>query len=154
MKENVWGHIFDSLAELKTASLVTTSAQATVDGTAAYFDTGGGYTEGKLVLDVTACSSATTLDLFEIRLQGGTPTTFTTFVTLAKLQLGNVSSGSFYRLGAAAAGKDGSANVTTGRFIIPWTNLFNGTVYRYLRVYHAMFTPATGINYTAFLTQA
>jgi len=31
--------------------------------------------------------------------------------------------------------------------------MMNGTVYRYLRLYHAMNTPATGINYTAFLTQ-
>ena len=50
-----------------------------------------GYTEGKLILDITACSTQTTLNSFEIRLQASHDATFTTFVTLFSIPLGTVA---------------------------------------------------------------
>ena len=60
------------------------------------------------------------------------------------------------RLGAAEVQTtDCNADNATGRYIVPFTNEFNGTNFRYLRLYTIVTgTIATGINYKAYASVA
>jgi len=145
---------FDALCEMHGIGVVAVSTAAT-----AGFDTGGGYTEGKLVIDVTAVSTLSSLDQFEILLQGSPTSTFTTWDTLTTLHLGWMYSAIADRMGGDPGTVVRSSTATYPgpttlpvRFVIPFCNDYAGTVYRWLRMYTCMGTPSTGINYYAFLT--
>lgn len=147
--------IYDDLLEMKSASaVVSSSAAATVDGTAKIHDTGGGFTEGFLVVDIDATTEVlAAADAQEVRicLQGSNSATFAAteedLINLAQISFGLGSSGSY---SAAAFTWD----ATAGRYLVPFTNLMADSIYRYLRVYHNFAgTWATGIAYTAFLSK-
>ena len=132
--------IWDAECEMKDSYALVTSAEASVDAVAKIFDTGGGYTEGKLKINVTACAAS---GQYLIGLQGSGSSTFATpFVELANIQF------------AALASSRGSRAVGTGYYELNWSNDFATTVYRYLRIYTTV-VPATGsggvntITYTA-----
>jgi hypothetical protein len=143
MTENRSG-IYDSLCLLNAptlATIVANTAGRTAGGTATYFDTGGGFTEGRLVVDLSFAASAAASDGCELLLQGSNVSTFGTIVTLCKIGVGNGT-----RVVHTSA-------VKTGRLIANWNNMFGSTVYRYLRIYaRGLGTWATGIKYGAFLT--
>lgn len=114
---------------------IATSTAGSVDGVAKVFDTGGGYTDGVLFVDVStktkhACSASNST--IEIVLQGSTTSTFTNTVKLASVvKFGNVS-------GTQNADTTGSSSATqdgTGLYRQLFHNDFAGTIYRYLRVY-------------------
>lgn len=145
--------IFDELLEMKTASaVVATSGAATVDGVVKIHDTGGGFTEGYLVVDIEASTevlSAVDEQCVRICLQGSNEAAFAAteedLINLAQMELGmngNYSAAAF------------TWDATAGRYLIPFTNMMADTIYRYLRVYHNFAgTWATGIAYTAFLSK-
>lgn len=140
---------WDALGELKDSYAVTSSALASVDGVAAQYDTGGGFTEGTLVVDVTAVGGgAASSNHYTIVLQGSNTTTFTGYVPLARIAVGNSPIASLLEyLGA---------NVTpaTGRYVVPFRNSFRGTVYRYLRLYtYCAGTSSKTITYSAFISK-
>ena len=126
--------IWDSECEMKDTYAVTASAEASVDAVAKIFDTGGGYTEGKLKINVTACAA---VGEYFISLQGAASSTFATpFVELANIQF------------AALASSRGSRAVAAGYYELNWSNDFAATVYRYLRIY----TTVTGTSSTNTIT--
>lgn len=135
------------------SAVITTSAAATVDGVAKVFDTGGGYTEGKFVVDaatITASGVAASCQQININLEGSTTSTFTNWVRLAKLALGPKATVH------GRSGNDASAaSLGAGRYILPFTNDFAGTVYRWLRVYTTFNgTVATiGAKFKAYLSK-
>jgi len=155
------GKIFDALLEMHGVGVVAVNTAASA------VDLGGGaprrdseiYTEGKLIIDVTAVSTLASTDQFEIMLQGSHDSTFTTWDTLTSVHLGWA-----YCSIADRMGGDPGANIRSSlstwpgptslpvRLTLPFCNDFAGTVYRWLRVYSAMGTPSTGINYYAFLS--
>ena len=160
------GKIFDTLLEMHGIGVMAAgagTAATPVDLGLGAPKRGGipepvGYTEGKLILDITACSTQTTLNSFEIRLQASHDATFTTFVTLFSIPLGTVAthhSGSVFisqPLSNLAAGFPAPAQVPV-RIAQPFCNDLGGVVYRWLRLYTAIgATVTTGINYYAYLS--
>jgi hypothetical protein len=136
--------IWDSLCEMKDAGAITSSEAAEVDSTAKIFDTGGGYTEGVLDLNVTVSTASSKTNLFTVSLQGSADSAFATpIVELANLEIGD----------AAALRSTRLAGV--GLYKLKWSNMFNGTVYRYMRVYTTVAgsTVGAGVNYTAILSK-
>lgn len=130
---------FDSELELKEAGLVASSAaESTI------LDLGDGLVDGFLVLDLTAVEVDSGDELYEIYLEGS---------NVAAMTSGSVALARFKAGDAAVAGlAPDDADVSTGRYMIPFRNEVNGTIYRYVRVGTIVAgTIATGINYSAFL---
>jgi hypothetical protein len=131
--------IIDMLGKLADtgSAAIAASAAGTIDGVAKVFDTGGGYTEGKFVIDISAhtgYAAAASCQTIEICLEGSTTTTFTTYAKLASLTIGQKAAAFAH----SRLGNDSTiASIGTGRFIKPFTNDFGGTVLRYLRCYAA-----------------
>jgi hypothetical protein len=174
------GKMFDALLEVHGIGLMAGAGSAVpgAGGTASTPvdlgvgapKTGGppepvGYTEGKLIIDLTAISisNANFGDKFEIWLQGSHDATFTTYHTLFAVKLGASSTFSTMWpnpfVTAASPAWAASAATWPGpvilplRFSFPFSNDFGGIYYRWLRVFTAlMATCATGINYYAFLS--
>ena len=128
-------------------NLLTSSAAATIDGTAETFDTGGGYTEAKWVLDIASvvgAAAAASVSGIEIALEASTTSTFTDWVKLARLKLGPEAT-----THTRESSDNSAASGAVGRYIYPVHNLFNSTIYRHLRVYTA-FGPTVGNQTVGF----
>jgi len=141
--------IFDDLLDLwstgATISPGTNALGRDSAGVALSYDTGGGYTEGMLVIDVATCAVAVAASgkKFDLVLEGSEVSTFATIIPLALVELGD-----------AYAIKASGAQVTVGRYIVPFCNDFAGTIYRYLRMYCTTAgTSVTGIEFLAFLSK-
>jgi len=153
------GKIFDALLEMHGVGLMAAGS-----GTASTaIDLGGGalqrdtqvFAEAKLIIDISACSSAATTEHYEIWLQGSHDSTFTTFHTLLAIKLGAIATGIDEFLNCRVSSEatwPGPAALPI-RMTYPICNDFAGTVYRWLRIYTAICaTITTGINYYAFLS--
>lgn len=149
--------IDEELLIADTGSAITSAAgAATVDGVAKVIDTGGGYTEGKLVIDVatlTMAGIAASHAVIGICLEGSSTSTFTTYVRLASLRL----SGTTGLADDRVSGDAGTyATPSIGRYIIPFINDFHGTVFRWLRIYHVYdgtVAATRGVKYKAWLSK-
>lgn len=131
---------FDSLLELKDAGLVAVSAAAQVDSVDKILDLGQSYWEGNVVIDVTALEVASGDEVYSIEWQLSSSSTFASGVVVS----------SVLRIGDSSVAF-GSADNTTGRYVQCVHNEFNGTLYRYARLYTRIAgNIATGINYSAF----
>jgi hypothetical protein len=159
------GKMFDALLEMHGTGVVAAAAAATaVDLGLGAPMTGGppyqvGYTEGKLILDITAVSTLASEDQFEIQLQCSHDATFTTWHTLFATHLGWQYCSVADRMGNDPSAVRRSSMATWPgpvalpvRMTLPFCNDFAGVTYRWLRVVSMMTTPTTGINYYAFLT--
>ena len=139
------GRIVDDLLILKAKGTVATSMVGEDPiGTDTYYDTGGGRTKGDVVVNVYA-TPATILNLgFTMRLQGGKNSSFSTINDLQILELGDSSAIS------------GGSDLGVGRYVMPFSNDLDGTVYRYLRHYMTKSglnaTNASSIQYEVYLT--
>ena len=132
-------YVYDSAWSLQDAGLVAASAagSSVVDG-------GLGALKGEIVIDVSALEIASNDELYDIVIQGSTVAAFAT--DTAVVELGAISMGA-----AETKRTDANGDDAIGRFILPFTNERNGTIYRYLRLYIVVAgTIATGINFTAF----
>lgn len=159
------GKLLDAILEMHGIGVVAAAAAATpVDLGLGAPMTGGpprpvGYTEGKLIIDLTAVSTLASVDQFEVMLQGSHDATFTTFDTLFAIHFGWMYSSMADRMGGQLGALARSSRATVQgpvglplRFCLPFCNDFGGVVYRWLRVFTQTCTPSTGINYYAFLT--
>jgi hypothetical protein len=128
---------YDNALLLKAAGLVASSAaESTI------LDLGDSMTEGYLIIDVSAVETASTDEIYDVYLEGSNVAAMSSgSVCLARIQMGN-----------ATAPAD--ADTSTGRFVVPFRNEQNGTLYRYVRVGTVVAgTIATGINYRAFIAK-
>lgn len=128
---------YDAALSLKAAGLVAASAaESTI------LDLGSGLVDGNLVIDVTAVEVASTDEIYTVCLEGSNVADMTSgSVCLARIELGN-----------ATAPAD--ADTGTGRFVVPFRNEQNDTIYRYVRIYTAVAgLVATGINFSAFIAK-
>ena len=127
---------YDAALSLKAAGLVAASADGTI------LDLGEGLVDSYLVLDVSAVETATGDEIYTISLEGSTVAAMTsTSVCLAKKVMGNI-----------VVPMDGVT--ATGRFVVPFRNEENGTLYRYVRLSTLVAgTIATGINFMAFIAK-
>jgi len=149
MTESVLGvkvkprYMFDSDLEMKDAGLVASSAAAQVDSAAKIIDLGTGVVKGVVNIDVSAIEIASNDEVYDICVQLSSSATFaSTYVTAAKLELG------------ANEVLQGDQDSTTGRYKLYFDNEYDGTYYRYCRLYTVVAgTIATGINYIAHMSK-
>jgi hypothetical protein len=128
---------YDNALLLKAAGLVaSTTTESTI------LDLGAGLVDGYLVLDVSAVEVASNDEIYLVCLEGSNVAAMSSgSVTLAQIELGN-----------ATAPAD--ADTGTGRFVVPFRNEQNGTLYRYVRIYTEVAgTIASGINFVAFIAK-
>lgn len=118
-----------------------------------YIDLGGeGYTEGKVVFDVTAQAKAAAGILFQMEVQGGKTTTFASHVPLATLDLGYAGGGAIH----PSIVKLSNSTGISGRYVIPFHNEYGAELYRYVKVVMRSTVTAslsTGITFSSFLTK-
>jgi len=135
-------YLYDADLALKTAGLIAASAAVAtvVDiGSAAFF-------KGEVIIDVTALEIASNDEIYDIVLQGTNVAAFATDTDIVDLCSITLAAAEVQRT-------DSNADTAIGRFIMPYTNERNGSLYRYLRLYTIVAgTIATGINYKAYLS--
>lgn len=140
-------YTYDADLLLKAAAAVG----ATADGTLV-LDVGSGLLDADLVIDVTALEVDSNDESYEIIVEGSTVAAFATAAAicpLASITLGDKAS---TRLAAGVLAK-GTDDVV-GRYVLPFRNEQNGTIYRYLRIKTIVVgTIATGINYSAWVAK-
>ena len=134
--------MYDENLLLKDAGLVAADAAGTVSAVAKVIDLGNGLVQGKLYVDVTAIEIADDDENYKISLQGSDNSGFSA---------GDEEDLVILTLGAKEV-IGGDQDSTTGRYVLPFTNERNGTIYPYVRVYTDVDgTIATGINFSAWL---
>lgn len=128
---------YDNALLLKAAGLLAASADGSI------LDLGSGLVEGYLVVDLSACEIATGDEIYTVSLEGSNVAAMTSgSVCLAKKVFGNLVVPMDAALSAA------------GRYVIPFRNEENGTLYRYVRLSTLVAgTIATGINFSAFIAK-
>ena len=142
------GRVVDTLLMLKAKGTVATSMVGEYPiGTDKYYDTGGGRTRGDMVVNMYSTGSLAATTKIELCLQGSKNSSFTTGVTLAIVELGGKNAINIRRGSLATLG------IGEGRYLVPFTNDFGGTVYRYLRHYVGLdlYSSATGVQYDCYL---
>lgn len=135
---------FDAALELRDAGLITASAASLVDSAAKILDLGAGsYVEGVVVVDFVTIEVATGNEKLEIEWQLSSVADFST----ASL----VFCASVLKVGDSSVNGSGIDTVA-GRYTLRVSNEFNGTVYRYARLYERYTgTIDTGYSFKAFL---
>lgn len=138
---------YDTALELKDAGLVAASAAATVSSAAKVLDLGAGFVEGNIVIEVSALEIASNDEIYTIIAQLSPDAAFGT--------AGNIVEKCQLNLSAKEVKiSDSDKDDEVGRFVLPFDNEVNGTVYRYMRLYTVVAgTIATGINYAAYLAK-
>lgn len=126
---------YDADLSLKAAGLIAASTDGTI------LDLGAGFVEGDIVIDVSAIEVASGNEIYTFSLEGSNVAAMTSgSVCLAKKVFGNL-----------VVPMDGALSAT-GRYVLPFRNVENGVLFRYVR-YSLLVagTIATGINFSAFL---
>lgn len=138
---------YDADLLLKAAALVAATANGTLE-----LDVGDGLLDADLVIDATAVEIDSNDESYEVIVQGSTVAGFGTasaITPLASITIGDKAS----TRGAAGVTGIGTDDVA-GRFVVPFRNERNGTIYRYLRIRTVVVgTIATGINYSAWVAK-
>lgn len=126
---------FDGDLELKAAGALTTSTDGDI------LDLGSGLVDGYLVLDVTAVETGSGNEIFTISLEGSNVAAMSSgSVCLAKKVFGNLVVPMDAALSAA------------GRYVVPFRNEENGTIFRYVRLSTLIAgSISTGISFAAFI---
>lgn len=136
----------DTELKLKDAGAITSSAAATVGGSAAIIDLGDSDCAGEMVIDVTAIDVASTDEAYTIILEGSDSSDFSSgtprIVPLAAAFMG---------AGGTIPGA-GSTSTSTGRHVVAWKNRHFGSRSRYVRAYTVCAGTTPSINYVAYLT--
>jgi len=120
--------------------------------TTQYVDLGGtGYTEGKVVFDVTDMGIITGTGMqYTLFLQGGKTSSFASTVPLAILELGDATNFASAQYQVAWNLKNDREE---GRFVIPFHNEYGGELYRYLRTNLRLGHTVATFTYSAFVTK-
>ena len=122
----------DSLDSAGAVSAIVASQAGKVLDVAQVIDLGDGLVEGYMIVDVDAilCSAADVL--YEIFLQGSNVAAFATAGVVRNLAALELGAGELLTNATATTGDQGAAG---DRYVVPWRNELNGTVYRYVRAY-------------------
>lgn len=128
---------YDDALSLKDAGLLAASADGSI------LDLGAGLVDGYLVVDLSACEVANGDEIYTVSLEGSNVAAMDSgSVCLAKKVFGNLVVPMDAALSAA------------GRYVIPFRNEENGTLFRYVRLSTLVAgTIATGINFSAFIAK-
>lgn len=122
----------DSLDSAGAVSAIVASQAGKVLDVAQVIDLGDGLVEGYMIVDIDAilCSAADVL--YEIFLQGSNVAAFATAGVVRNLAALELGAGELLTNATATTGDQGAAG---DRYVVPFRNELNGTVYRYVRVY-------------------
>lgn len=103
---------------------------------------------GLIVIDATAVEVANNDEHYTLIFELSSSATFASDVhPMQAIGLGNNGI-------ADSLLDNASADRGVGRYTLPFNNVVNGTVYRYCRLYvHVVGTIATGVAFTAYITQ-
>jgi hypothetical protein len=135
---------FDADLQFKDAGLVASSAAAQVDSSNKIVDLGTGLFRGKMIIDVSALEIASNDELYDIVVQLSSDSDFGTDTNIRDAATLNLSAAEVKRT-------DCNADDSTGRYKLYFDNEYDGTFYRYARVYtYVSGTVASGINYSAY----
>ena len=122
----------DSLNSAGAVSAIVASQAGLNLDVAKIIDLGDGVVEGYMIVDIDAIVTDAADLLYEIWLQGAQSATFATaglVRNLAGLELG---AGELLTNATATTGDEGAAG---DRFVVPFRNVINGVVFRYVRAY-------------------
>lgn len=108
-------------------------------------DVGAGLLSGCMVVDITALDVTTGDEAYSLMLEGSPDAAFGT--------AGNIRVVSELRIGGATFTTPNGAADAVGRFVIPFRNERNGTLYRYLRLYTLIAGTSPSIAFSAFLAK-
>jgi len=112
-----------------TGAASTAGTLLTVDQ---IIDLGDGVVEGVMIVDIDEIDVAADADLlYEIFLQGSQEAAFDTGGLVRNLAALELGCGELLTNGTTDTGDQGAAG---DRYVIPFRNVINGTVYRYVRV--------------------
>ena len=131
---------FDLDLQIKDAESITASAAALVAASAQVLDLGDAKMAGTVVINITALDFTTADENYRIEAQFSNSATFAdTSSAKGCLRLGDALNGSHDQ-------------VALGHYEFPVTNIGdNGTVLRYMRLYHVLAGTTPIIDYTAHL---
>lgn len=136
MPRNQKDATFDYATIMKAAGLVAASARATI------LDMGAARFDGRAILDITACESATGDEKYEVEVQLSNSATFASGVFIACSA----------KFGDSSVTGETADTAVPRRHVLAFMNELNGTTYRYVALYtRCAGTIATGINYSANL---
>jgi len=135
-------YLYDSGWVMKAAGLIGASAAV-----ATVIDTGSATAnvKGEIIIDITAIEIDTSNEIYDIVLQGTNTAAFATDTDIVDLCSMTFADDAVQRT-------DCNRVSTIGRYIMRFTNEYNGTCYRYLRLYTivAGTIGSGGINYSAY----
>jgi len=126
----------DSLASNGTVSAIVASQEGKVLDVAKIIDLGDGLVEGYMIVDIDAIEAGAAEDLlYEIFLQGAQSATFATAGLVRNLAALELGCGTLMTNATPTTGDQGAAG---DRYVVPFRNEINGTVYRYVRAYQQL----------------
>jgi len=131
--------MFDTQHVLKDSGEITSTGYGEVDAAAQVLNLGSGLVRGNLILEISRLAMQGNDQTYQIHLMGGDDESFTNTVSLATLEVGPAET--------TQDGKDSKL----GRYVVPFENQRNGTVYPYVRVRHVLGGTGPVINYVARL---
>lgn len=138
---------YDALTVLHkpTTAAITASAAGVVGSSAKVLDLGDAVSRmsAKAIVDVAACSVGTGAKI-TINVQASDDSFSADIVNVATLELGD------------AGQIVGDVDQGVGRYELPFNNVVNGAVKRYIRTYAtiAVLSPVSSLSYTAYLVPA
>jgi len=140
MSRNIHLGTLDDLRILKDAGAITASAAGTVGGSAKVIDLGEARTDAKAIVNVTAAGTGTG-EKQVINIQVSDDNFAGDIYNVAVLELGD------------AGQLVGDTDVGVGTYELPFTNVINGVVKPYVRVYATItdVSPDTSLNYECHL---
>lgn len=122
----------DSLSSAGAVDAIVASQAGKVLDVAKIVDLGDGLVEGYMIVDIDAIVTNAADLLYEIFLQGAQSATFATAGLIRNLAALELGAGELLTNGTATTGDQGAAG---DRYVVPFRNEINGTVYRYARAY-------------------
>ena len=122
----------DSLDSAAAVSAIVASQVGKILDVAKVLDLGDGVVEGYMIIDIDAIDVAAADELYEIWLQGSNVAAFATAGLVRNLAGLEIGSGELLTNATATTGDEGAAG---DRYVVPFRNVINGTVYRYVRAY-------------------
>ncbi len=140
----------DSLDSAGAVSAIVGSQVGTVLDVAKIIDLGDGVVEGYMIVDIDAIDIAEADESYFIKLQAAQSATFATAGLVRDIARIDLGAGELLANATATTGDQGAAG---DRYVVPFRNVINGTVFRYVRAY-ALIANGTGetITYNAWLT--
>ena len=140
----------DSLDSAGDVSAIEAAQVGKVLNVDKVIDLGDGIVEGMLIVDVDAIDVTSAADLlYAIKLQASNVAAFDTAGLVRDIARLDLGAGEVLGNGTATAGDQGAAG---DRYTVPFRNVINGVVYRYLRLYDLQSGTGDTITMTAWLS--